>query len=188
MIDKIHIFGASGSGTTTLGAALSYKLGIQHFDTDNYFWKKTIPPFKVKTEVEERVALLSKDLHSYDKWILTGSLCGWGDVFIPEFDLAIFIYIPNELRMSRIIEREIKRYGEKIEKGGSMYTSHIEFIDWASRYDDGDLNIRSKALHEAWIKKLKSRVLRLEGDMTIEQRADAVIKEINKLRIEGGNL
>jgi adenylate kinase family enzyme len=178
MINKIHIFGASGSGTTTLGEALSSKLGIQHFDTDNYFWRHTTPPFQLKTEVEERVALLSRDLHSYDKWILTGSLCGWGDVFIPEFDLAIFIYTPKELRMSRIVERERKRFGDKIDKDGSMHASHIEFIDWASRYDDGDLNIRSKALHEAWIKKLRSRVLRLEGDMTIDQRVDAVIKEI----------
>ena len=35
---KIHILGASGSGTTTLAQALSTVLHNTHLDTDDYFW------------------------------------------------------------------------------------------------------------------------------------------------------
>jgi adenylate kinase family enzyme len=45
MIQRIHILGASGSGTTTLGRALSERLQCPHFDTDNYFWLPTDPPW-----------------------------------------------------------------------------------------------------------------------------------------------
>ncbi|CAC9976206.1 hypothetical protein FLAPXU55_03930 [Flavobacterium panici] len=38
---KIHIFGASESGVTTAGEALSKKLDIPYFDSDTYFWEKT---------------------------------------------------------------------------------------------------------------------------------------------------
>jgi len=38
MIQRIHILGASGSGTTTLGRALAERLQCPHFDTDDYFW------------------------------------------------------------------------------------------------------------------------------------------------------
>lgn len=37
----IHIFGASGSGTTTLAEKISRELGYFHLDTDDYFW---LPP------------------------------------------------------------------------------------------------------------------------------------------------
>lgn len=35
---NIHILGASGVGTSTLGAALSKRLPHTHLDTDNYYW------------------------------------------------------------------------------------------------------------------------------------------------------
>lgn len=34
----VHIFGASGSGTTTIAPRISKQFGFAHFDTDDYFW------------------------------------------------------------------------------------------------------------------------------------------------------
>ena len=34
---RIHITGASGSGTSTLGAALANHLCVAHFDADNFY-------------------------------------------------------------------------------------------------------------------------------------------------------
>ena len=41
-MDKPHgiiVFGASGSGCTTLGRALARQLNFEHFDTDDFFLK-----------------------------------------------------------------------------------------------------------------------------------------------------
>ncbi|MBB6697108.1 hypothetical protein [Clostridium algidicarnis] len=45
MIDIIHILGAAGSGTSTLGKKLKNKLNYIHLDVDDYFWFPTNPPF-----------------------------------------------------------------------------------------------------------------------------------------------
>lgn len=37
----IHIFGASGSGTLTIGQYICKKCGYYFMDTDNYFWELT---------------------------------------------------------------------------------------------------------------------------------------------------
>lgn len=37
MRNVIHIFGASGSGTTTLGKRIADELGFKLMDTDDYF-------------------------------------------------------------------------------------------------------------------------------------------------------
>ena len=62
--NRIHIFGASGSGTTTIGKAISEKLGYQHFDTDNFYWLPTYEPFTEARPIEERLRLMQADLSS----------------------------------------------------------------------------------------------------------------------------
>lgn len=177
---KIHIIGASGSGTTTLGKALSKKLNYAHYDTDDYFWEDTDPPFQKKRERKLRQDLLEKDLIDYDNWVLSGTLCGWGDKFIPMFDLVIYLWIPRELRIHRLIEREKERYGEKIKEGGDMHQTHLDFVKWASNYDNGGMNMRSKKLHDAWLERISCKVLRIEGEFEIIEKIEKIIKYLDK--------
>jgi adenylate kinase family enzyme len=179
MIERIHITGASGSGTTTLGRELATRLSYQHFDTDDYLWLPTNPQFQKKREIEDRQRLLEKDLDNTDKWVLSGSLCGWGDIFIPRFDLVVYVWIPKDLRIERLVRRETQRYGKaEIEVGGTMHSSFTDLIQWASDYDEGGLNMRSKAMHEQWMESLNCTVLRLEGDISVEDRVKAVMEII----------
>jgi adenylate kinase family enzyme len=175
-VNIIHIFGASGSGTTTLGQALEQKYNYKWLDTDNYRWFPTEPPFTTVRPHEERIPLMAASIDENPKCAISGSLCGWGDIFIPKFDLAIFIYTPSEIRMKRLKQREYERYGERICKGGDMYEEHIKFINYAMAYDTGDTNIRSRKLHEEWLKKLICPVIRLNGTDTHEQHFNQLEK------------
>ena len=56
MQHTIHIFGASGCGTTTLGAAVAEKLALPHFDVDDFYWRPTDPPFVEKHQPAQRIA------------------------------------------------------------------------------------------------------------------------------------
>jgi adenylate kinase family enzyme len=82
---RIHILGASGSGTTTLGRALAAKLGCPHFDSDDFYWMPTEPPYRQPRPREEGQRLLGEALATSASWVLSGSLCGWGDPFIVLF-------------------------------------------------------------------------------------------------------
>src|SRR5215831_19118831 len=73
MIRRIHILGASGSGTTTLGRALAARLQCAHLDTDDYFWLPTDPPYTQQRERTERAQLLMGDLTAQDAWVVSGS-------------------------------------------------------------------------------------------------------------------
>jgi adenylate kinase family enzyme len=117
LVARIHIVSASGSGTTTLGVALAREIDGAHFDTDDFFWLPTDPPFTTKRPVEQRLSLLEAEL-TRDSWVLSGSLMGWGDVLVPRFDLVVFLYVPPDVRLERIMERERRRYGADIDPGG----------------------------------------------------------------------
>ncbi len=79
---RIHIFGASGSGTTTLASRLAVRHGHRHPDTDEFFWLPTDPPYREKRPREARLALLRRALGETPSWVLSGSLCGWGDPLV----------------------------------------------------------------------------------------------------------
>lgn len=168
---RIHILGASGSGTTTLGRALAAECCSPHLDVDDFFWLPTSPPYQQIRGREERQELLGAALRESASWVLSGSLCGWGDVFAPMFDLVVFLAIPHDIRMRRLHQREIARYGhEAIGPGGSRHEEHTKFLAWAASYDEGDLSTRSRCMHEQWLRGLPCRVVRLEGEMaTVEQ-------------------
>ena len=169
MSKRIHILGAAGSGTTTLGRALAEHYQCPHFDTDDYFWLPSDPPFQHVRSRPERQALLETDLVGHRHWVLSGSLCGWGDVFIPFFEVVVFLWVPPTVRLARLVERERRRFGEAaLAPGGSMYIHHTAFMAWAEAYDDGSLDLRSRRLHEQWLLSLACPVLRVEGAQSME--------------------
>jgi len=171
---RIHIVGASGSGTTTLGVALAREIDGAHFDTDDFFWLPTAPPFTTKRPVEQRLRLLEAEL-TRDSWVLSGSLMGWGDVLVPSFDLVVFLYVPPDVRLERIMERERQRYGAAIDPGGRMHENHKAFVDWAKGYDTADSEGRSHVRHRAWIDNLPCPVVEITGVPTVEESVECVL-------------
>ena len=174
---RVHILGASGSGTTTLGRALAERLRVSHFDSDDYCWIASDPPYQVKVPQEQRQSSLLQDLEGKDSWILSGSLCGWGDVAIPLLDLVIYLWIPKDIRLDRLRRRERERYGDQIMPNGSMYITHQNFMAWAATYDEGDENDRSRQLHEKWLSTLPCKVIRIENDLSVEEKVTLILND-----------
>lgn len=176
MSGKIHILGAAGSGTSTLGASLSKVLTYKHLDTDDYFW---ISKFTAQRQVTEKIKMLKKDLSLHKKWILSGAVCGWGDEFKSYFDLVIFLWIPQDIRLQRLQQREFQRYGNEILAGGSKYDQSKVFLEWASLYDNAGMEVRSKTLHEHWMADLSCPILKIEGDYSVEEQVNIVLNYLN---------
>ena len=175
MTVRVHITGASGSGTTTLGRAAARHFGVPHFDSDEYFWLPSDPPYQQPRPRELRLALLEPKLREAESWVLSGSNHGWGDPLIPYYTLVVFLRVPTEIRLSRLRARESAEFGPTIEPGGAMYEQAAEFLDWAEQYDEGPPTMRSLAAHELWLAELTCPVLRLEGAEAVEQNLEALI-------------
>lgn len=168
MKQVIHIFGASGSGTTTLGRLIGNLPGWTHLDSDDYFWLPTDPPFTAKRPPAERVLLIQRDMDAAQNVVLSGSLVNWGDALIPRFTLCIRTVLDPSLRLERLHQRELERFGGRIEPGGDMAQAHQDFMDWAARYDEGDVTTRSRALHDQWQTKLACPVITLDTTDTAQ--------------------
>lgn len=96
-------------------------------------------------------------------WVVSGTLVSWGNVIQDQFDFAVYVYAPREVRLQRVKKRELEKFGARIQVGGDMHEGHLKFLDWAAQYDEGYLGGRSKKKHEAWIETLNCPVLRIDG-------------------------
>ncbi len=170
----IHIFGASGSGTSTLGRYISAHTGYHFMDTDDYFWAPSVVPFSVKRDSSERVALIRREIAAHENVVLSGSLAGWGDGLIHLFTLAIRVETPSPVRLERLLRRERERFGSRIDPGGDMYEIHQAFIEWAMSYDTGGPEIRSKAMHDLWQQKLLCPVVAVDGLRPPEESFESI--------------
>ena len=133
MLRRINIFGAAGTGTSTIGRALATSLGIPHVEADDCFWLPTDPPFQQMRPPAERQAML---------------------------DAPLDPQAPGE--------RE--RHGDAaLAPGGAMHDGFRLFMSWAAAYDRAGLELRSRKVHELWMRALPCPLLRLEGTPSIEE-------------------
>lgn len=170
----IHIFGASGSGTTTLGAALAANLDVLHLDADDFYWRKTEPPYRVKVPPQERVESIIKRLEGVERCVLSGSLCSWSKGLVDFFDVAILVRLDPAQRMRRLRAREIQRNGARIEPGGDLHQEHLDFMAWAEKYDEGRAPLRTLHLHRHWMSSLRCPVFEINSS----QPTDILVREV----------
>ncbi|MCS7037836.1 MAG: hypothetical protein RMJ33_01040 [Saprospiraceae bacterium] len=151
---RLWIFGAPGAGTTTLGRALAARMGAPFFDTDDYYWFTDDPlPYRRKRNAQHRLQLLTQDLEGRESFVVAGALLGWGDPLIRRFDAAVYRWLPADVRLTRIQQREAARYGaERIAPGGDLHAVFEKFLRWAEQYDTAPPEkLRSYAAEQQWI-------------------------------------
>ena len=177
---RIHILGAAGAGTSTLGCALAARLRVLWFDSDNYYWLPTAPPYAHKRPKPERDRRMRDDLHTYDDWVWSGSAVSW-NVGAPErITLCVFLTLPADLRLARLRAREEEEFGAVPYVTREEFEAEMEeFLAWAARYDEGGLEVRSKQLQEQWMATLRCPILRIDGDLTTDERVERVLAALD---------
>ena len=172
---RVLVTGASGSGTTTLGRALSRELEVAFFDADDYFWVPTEPPYQQQRDPSARLSLLVADLAKVPQSVTSGSVINWGGELEDSFSLIVFLTLQPELRLARLREREVARFGRADSK----------FLEWATQYDEGSVDVNSRTGDERWLTKRSSPVLRIEGDISVPERVARVAKVLSNCSSSG---
>ncbi len=179
---RIHILGASGSGTSTLGSALARRLGVPHADSDSFYWLPTDPPYTTQRPAEDRQALLERRLPVAGHWVFSGAATKWAAPLEPFYDLVVFLRLDPAIRMARLRKREADRWGARILPGGDMAAINAAFIAWAEAYDTAGSLRRGLVTHEAWLADQPAPVLRLDSGVPVGDLVAAVLDWLDTRR------
>ncbi|MDT5351450.1 MAG: hypothetical protein QOH91_4737 [Mycobacterium sp.] len=176
---RVDVIGASGTGKTTLARAIVGALGIPAFESDDYYHVPTDPPYRVQRTPEERCAMLERDLALHASWVLSGGAATWSPAPALDFTLRVFLYLPPEERLRRLIHRERESFGDRIARGGDMEADHLAFLAWTRGYDDSTSEgTNTLAHHEALVARATCPVLRLSGAVTREEALSRVLAQL----------
>lgn len=174
LVNRIHIFGAAGSGSTTLANAL-VPYGFTHIEVDDAMFEPSDPPFLKRRTEKETLNYLQNELQQTQKSVISGAMVGFGDVLKPTIDLFVFLHIPVEVRIMRIQEREKKRFGTRVEPGGDMYQMHMDFLAWVKAYESGDETVRSLAQHKKWLKQVDKPIIEISEVLPVNQLVERIL-------------
>lgn len=151
----IIIFGANGSGKSTLGQELARVLNFKYMDIEDYHFEKSEIPYTVERSREDCLNLMLEDIEKCNSFVLSAVTGDFGEEISSMYDLAVFMVAPIESRMERIRQREYKKHGNRIRKGGDMYEQHLKFVDFA----------RSRNLSnvDRWAETLTCPIIHVDG-------------------------
>jgi len=156
----IHIMGASGSGTSTLARALENTTGLYKWiDLDDISWMPTNPPYQFDRPANQRATLLGEALDQHPHCVMAGDMCSWGDLFIPQLDLVVWLQVPTDVRLERLKQREAQDFGVRILPGGDMHQNFINFLANSAQYDTGNTTYRTYTKQEQWVRGLSCPVM-----------------------------
>ncbi|MEZ6094665.1 MAG: hypothetical protein R3C03_10580 [Pirellulaceae bacterium] len=172
---RINFFGGSGAGASTLGRACAEHFDISYFDSDDFYHVPTDPPFQRQYTPEERAARMAIDLRNDTSWVLGGGIVGWDPLPELQFTHVVLVYLPTADRMKRLLDREQRRFGDRIAAGGDLCETHREFVEWAARYDVGDRPGKSLAIHERFLQKAQCAKLKLVTNRPVDELLAEVI-------------
>ena len=162
-LNGIIVFGANGSGKTTLGCDLARILGFKHMDHETYAFAQSEVPYTSERSRDEQIKRMLADIEKNRGFVISAVIGDFGEEIESLYDLAVHIEAPLELRIERVKQRDIEKFGERIIEGGDMYEQHQKFIEFVAS--------RPLSRIEQWEEPLACPVIRADGVVDYRQTA-----------------
>ena len=160
----ILICGLNGSGKTTLGMRLADRLKYDSLnDEDYYFFESEIPFSKSRTEDEAKEYVISY-LRCHKNVVMVATRGDLSERINSMYDCVIYLSAPVGIRLSRIKERDRKRFGERVLPGGDMYEQQRRFHEFAL--------LRTTEKIEKWMEMLECTVIKLDGTRNVDENIE----------------
>jgi adenylate kinase family enzyme len=101
---RINVVGSSGSGKSTVGAALANRMGVPHVEIDALAWQPgwvMVEPTELRSRVTAAIA--------GDEWVVDGNYGVARDLVWARADTVVWLDPPFPLLMWRIVRRTVTR-------------------------------------------------------------------------------
>ncbi len=178
----IAIVGLNGSGKSTLAHAFARTYGYLEMDVEDYYFphqsesrrmlldglSPDIPPdavpFALSKSREEVEKTILAHMCAHPKFVLSGVHLHWSTEILCRIRLVCRVHTPKEVRLCRIRDRDIRRFGERVLPGGDMYHRQCAFYEMAAGRDE-DMVDDSIGGYP---------VLELDGTMPVEENCQRI--------------
>lgn len=166
----IIVCGLNGSGKSTLGRALAEKLDWRFIDNEDLYFPKDDPDylFAHQRTQEEVERLLLQEVQRDDRFVFAAVKGNYGDAVLPYYKRAVLVEVPRELRLQRVQQRSLDKFGDRARPGGDLYEREKWFFN--------HISARPEDYAERWLDMVDIPVLRVDGTLPVGENI-AVIRQ-----------
>lgn len=153
----IIICGINGSGKSTLGRALAEALGWRFIDNEDLYFPKNDPAYLYAGErtQEEVERLLLAEVQRDKRFVFAAVRGNYGAEVLPYYEAALLLEVPRELRLQRVRQRSLDKFGDRALPGGDLYERERWFYD--------HIAARPEDYATRWLDAVDIPVLRVDG-------------------------
>jgi adenylate kinase family enzyme len=103
---RVHVVGTSGSGKSTVAAALARRLGVPHVELDALHW---LPGWQERPVAEFRAHLSAALVQS--GWVVDGNYAAQSrDLVWAAVDTVVWLDLPRRTVMRQVVQRTARRW------------------------------------------------------------------------------
>ncbi len=189
MVQGIAIVGLNGSGKSTLNHLLAGELGYFEMDVEDYYfpqqkahrqwaldhaqvWEQEQQPYAGEQDQAQVEAALLRDMEAHPQFVLSCVKLNWCQALRDRIGVVFYLQVPLEIRLARIRQREVRRFGQRALPGGDMYEQQERFRALISQ--------REPATVEASLAAMPCSVVRLDGTRPLEETLAKMLEALNK--------
>lgn len=166
----IILCGLNGCGKSTVGRALADALGWRFIDSEALYFPKADPdrPYAAQRSAGEVERLLLAEVTQDDRFVFAAVRGNYGDAVLSRYQGAVLLHVPREVRLMRVRQRSVDRFGERALPGGDLYGSEMAFFDLISR--------RPEDYASRWMTGSAIPVLHADGTQPVQLTVSRIIR------------
>lgn len=168
MTQKIGIVlvGLNGAGKSTVAKYAATELGLDALEVEDY-WLKNKHDYQNPRDANEVSKLLIADIKGF---IISGNLSSLSKELLNVLSLIIHVEVEKELRVARIIQRNLDIYGER-QSTAPLYHERQSFLSF--------VKARTATSLLEWIAETQIPSMMIDGNLSLEKNLRIVRSEIN---------
>lgn len=173
----IMVCGLNGTGKSTLGKALAEKMHFHFIDSEDLYFPKSNPDYVYASPRtgEEVQKLLLQEMKAHENFVFASVKGDYGDAVYSFFQYAVLIHVPRDIRLQRIKNRSLQKFGNRMLPGGDLYEQEENFFRLVKSRPENTV--------EEWVKACSCPVIRVDGTKPVEENTDFIIKHIQNIRV-----
>lgn len=169
------ICGLNGSGKSTLSRALAEHLGWRFIDNEDLYFPKDDPDylFAHQRTQEEVERLLLEEVRRDEQFIFAAVKGNYGDAVLPYYKAAVLVEVPREIRLQRVQQRSLDKFGDRAKPGGDLYEREKWFFD--------HISARPEDYASRWLDTMNIPILQVDGTRPVGENLTVIEDWLRRL-------
>lgn len=165
----ILLCGLNGVGKSTLGRILAERLSYQFIDNEDLYFPENDDdyPFANPRSKDEVIRLLDAKINADNHFVFAAVKGDYGEKLLAKTDCVVLIEVPKDVRLSRVKNRSIQRFGDRVLGNGDLAKKEDAWFLF--------VNSRPENYVTEWIEEIKCPIIRIDGTLPIEDNVEYLI-------------